>query len=475
MDSTDNKNAIPLDGSKYQVTHSPIKYRAGKDLKLEVIRFNPLKTQISIEESSSQLFMTDTSNFSKYIVLPKSTEVPADAAKDLSLDKAKTKCENLTKLVSALNLQNTSIISATLDFKTFLSRVENINDSYKNLQQLNALAPDNVKTELQNNFISTLNNFISTNSYLKAKGVGTLNTDPSKVMNNQVEAIEQILFQRIQDEFEKIKSIEKDAQQLPGTDCKLATYAPILDKFTTTLASIKEDVFKFNTSYTDKVYPAFKKTLGVYQSLNKWLTTLPSFASKYVPIYNDEHLIKIYGKDLDQEKTLRDEIRVEPVRGWKLDVAGGVFVSGLADELYTRKTKDSIYTKQHIVDGAAKDTLVQETFTTIRKQDQNKVGFGGMLYMHAHSQTGSYINYGISLGFGALFNDQARWAGSIGPSLLVGKKQRLNITPGLIIGQVDRLSAPYAADTWYPEKIDNVPTYKAWKTSWMIGLSWNFK
>lgn len=96
-----------------------------------------------------------------------------------------------------------------------------------------------------------------------------------------------------------------------------------------------------------------------------------------------------------------------------------------------------------------------------------------MIYLHAHSQNASWVNYGVYLGFGAMFNDQTRWAGALGGSLILGKSQRFCINPGIIIAQVDRLSPPYKTETWYPESFDNIPTYKAWKANFVLGFSWN--
>jgi len=153
----------------------------------------------------------------------------------------------------------------------------------------------------------------------------------------------------------------------------------------------------------------------------------------------------------------------------------GMFFSGLSDDQYTLKTKDSIFSKKFVNAGEVRDSAVDQTFNSINKQSQARVSYGGMIFLHLHTQNSHYFNYGFSLGFGALFNDQARFAASFGPTLLIGKSQRFNINPSIIISQVTRLSAPYQAGTWYSETIDNVPTYKAMKASWGLGLSWNFK
>ena len=139
-----------------------------------------------------------------------------------------------------------------------------------------------------------------------------------------------------------------------------------------------------------------------------------------------------------------------------------------------RNTKDSIYSKQYLANGIVRDTLINQAFTSLSKQSQVQLSFGGMLFLHAHTLNYNHqFNYGFSLGIGALFNDQSRWTASLGPTILIGKKQRININPSIILSQVDRLSSPYKTDYWYSETINNVPTFRAWKLGVGLGLSWN--
>ena len=101
------------------------------------------------------------------------------------------------------------------------------------------------------------------------------------------------------------------------------------------------------------------------------------------------------------------------------------------------------------------------------------MSFGGMIFLNVHSMTGKSFNYGGYVGFGALFNDQARWCISTGGEAIIGRRQRFVIHAGMVLSQVDRLSPPYDKDVFYLERIDNVPTYRAWKPGFLLGLSWN--
>jgi hypothetical protein len=239
---------------------------------------------------------------------------------------------------------------------------------------------------------------------------------------------------------------------------------------------LKESVKEFKTARIDKAIPALNKKLVMYDDMKRYAVSDPKYVTKAISIENEKHTISIYKKAPGSEtKVLHDYINIEPTRGFKLSVAGGLFVSGLTDQSFSKKTKDSIYTSKYLLDGVSRDTTKSETFTSLYEKDQADISYGGMLFLQAQSRNASVVNYGGFVGFGAMFNDQTRWAGSIGGSLLIGKAQKFNINIGAVIGQVERLTQPYKPDTWYRETLDNIPTYKAWDVSWMVGFSWSFK
>jgi hypothetical protein len=473
----------------------PLSFKAGKDIKIEINHYNPLRTVISVEDSSISYFLSDTAKYSKLIVLPKVSNLPkGDVTTQkvatlsgmtniqlttqntlfpfevISAEAHQTDCDKIQAIMSAVNLQKDRITSAINDFQGFASRVDVINDSHDNLAQLQELTTAAVTTELRDNFIASLNDFLIANDQQAL----VLAADPSRVSSRQIEQIEGVFHQNVKDQITELDKIQKQAEALDGHDCQ-ANFLKLYKEFSGNLKELQDKLKDFETTYTQKAYPAFKKDLSMYDQLKKYLVVIPPYISKDIPIYKDEHFIKIFSVESTQSKpNLYDIIHIESTHGWKLDVAAGFFVSGLSDDVFTKKSMDSIYSKKYVATGGTvRDTTVLQTFNSINKQKQASASFGGMLYLHAHTQTGTYFNYGVSLGFGALFNDQARWAGSFGPTILIGKKQRFNITPSIILGQVDRLSAPYQTNKWYSETIDNVPTFKAWKASWAVGFSWN--
>src|ERR1700676_3435092 len=55
----------------------PLRFRSGRDLRIDFFDFNPLKMQISVSDSSSSWFLADTASFSRYIILPKVPDLAA--------------------------------------------------------------------------------------------------------------------------------------------------------------------------------------------------------------------------------------------------------------------------------------------------------------------------------------------------------------------------------------------------------------
>jgi hypothetical protein len=473
----------------------PLKFRSGRDLRIEFFNFNPLKMQISVSDSSSNWFLADTASFSKYIILPKVPDLPqgnkteaklveadhslkksdfaADIFKVETLIEAapgSTDCDKITALMSSLNNQKQKIFDAILNYKGFCESAEVINDSYSRLQTLYSLNVVAVNSEITQFFLPQFNAFLS------SQGESALSSDANLVSARQIEEKEQIFYQKILAETAKLSKIKIKSDQLTGADCGAAKFTPLLKSFTSNLQVIQDSVQGFKNTYILLVHPAFMKTMDVYATIKLYMMQDPVFVTNALTITGDYDVISVYKKGAaEQNKVLYDEIHVTPVRGWKLDIAGGFFFTGLADNLYTRNTKDSIYMTKYLVDGVPRDTTELHTFTSITQQKQASIGFGGMVYLHAHTQNAGTVNYGVSIGFGALFNDQTRWAGSFGPTILIGQRQRFNINPCIMLAQVDKLSAPYQTAVWYSQTIDNVPTYRAWAVSWGVGLSWNLK
>ena len=470
----------------------PVAYKATKDIQLEVFNYNPLKEEIIIEDSSSQRSIGDTAMLARLIVFPKTLSLPEGdqknaeiAAKNavgattaLGINSAqfltplvfttvaeKDDCEMLEAFMYSFNLKKDEIENLILRYKDLMSKMEIIGDDYEYLKNLTTLAAGDVAGRLNSSFLTRLNNFL-----LPAESVGGTITNTS---SRELAGLETQYYTAITDAEAGLDQIKNDADKLKGA---CAGFFELYKKFSAAVTKVKDNLRDFKNSRADKIVSTFNKKLNMYDELVPYNVGVNNYVSKAVPITKDMHIITIFKKDAgNSTKTQHDYVRIELTRGIKLDVGGGVFVGGLNDHSFSKKSVDSIYTKHYLVNGVKRDTTLSETFTSIYKRDQCKVSYGGMLFLQVHSQNAAWTNWGGYLGFGALFNDQTRWAGSAGISLQLGKPQQFNINVGPIVGQVERLAPPYETNKWYAEKIDNVSTYKAWDVSWMIGFSWSFR
>lgn len=456
---------------------SPINFPADKDIKFEIYNYNPLKDEISVDETSSDWFQSDTSKLSKYIVLPNvqglignkaaGSNNPDSVIATWAKEKKKTDCDVLSIYFTEFNDLQQHASENIVAYKTLVSKIEIIEDVYENLKNLPALNPNEVKAQLENNFIAILNAFTDLDNRLDPIAV--------HVSARQIMEIEEHYFNDILQSAKDLADLKTEVDQLKGENCK--EFATLYKNFMNAFSPLKSSLEQLTEKRTEKIIPELTKTTFLFEKLKAYINTPPLFVTKNVTIEKDEHSILIYNKPIENgaQRQLYETIKVLPKGGWRVDLSAGIFASGLYDAAYTKKSKDSIYTKQYVSHGAIRDTTVSETFSSLYEKKQAHVSFGGMLYVNAHTHLQKYLNYGFYVGFGALFNDQTRWSGAAGGSLITGKKQRFSVHLGVVIAQVDRLNPPYTTEKWTTDPIDNIPLSKFWKYNWMVGFSWKIK
>lgn len=468
----------------------PLEYQSGNDIQVNLENFNPLRDQIIVNDSSLTRFNGDGEKFSSYIILPKVPQL--SEAKDkasttqnlleesffeklLRVEKSLatkrvTDCDLIKTLMVDYNLAVMDYESVIDLYKRFWSKMDLIKDDHDFLKGLREIKNNStvIAERLQSSFLNSLNHF------LVSAGKDALSEDILFVRESELNNLEEDLYQEIKDATKNIKNINAEIEKLTGKDCD--DFTALYKKFKSSFDEFSKHNKNFEEDYNSRIQPAFIKNVNLLRSMLIYNNATISISTSAIPIENDKHTIIIKTKPVDGSTiSVHDYINIVPKKGLKVDFSGGFFFGGLNDVLYTKKSLDSIYTKTYLLDGQKRDTTVKETFTAIYEKDQANITFGGMVYLHAHTHNpGKMLNYGMHLGFGALFNDQARWAGSVGATLLIGKKQRFNINPGILIAQVERLAKPYETGTFYNETIDNIPTYKPWKVSWIVGFSWNF-
>lgn len=480
------------DDSKYKVQQRPIKYPATKDLQIKIVNYNPLKEDIIIEDTAISYSIGDTAALSKYLIFP---TLPKPAAASpviaavtpvnnfITLEsikptlesylssasrsvQARADCIRLDHYQYELNQVMAALESDILFYKSYLSKIERINDDLEYLKSLDVIDKNIVTQRLSNSFLSGLQSFTLPDG-------SAIDTNPSITSSRELNSIEETLFTSMNDVYKEIEKIDKEVNELDG-NCD--GFNSLLKTYLASSNKVKSQFNDFKTTHTEKIIPSFSKKLLVYDQLKKYATQNTVYITRAIPINKDYHSIKIYKKEAGAStKVLHDEINVEPNNGFKLSVAGGIFFSNLSDQSYSKKSLDSFITKKYLLNGQTRDTTLTQTYTQLYEKDQSQISYGGMLYLEAHSQTGTWFNGGMYLGFGALFNDQTRWAGALGGSFILGKPQKFSVHIGAVTAQIDRLAEPYQTGVLYPERIDNIPTQKVWKVSGMVGFSWSFK
>ena len=477
-----------------KVAFAPLKYKAGRDINIEIKHFNPLQYEVIIEESSSNYFLNDTAKWSSRIVIPSIPNTPSGAPIETTAPKAvaniekrtgnveieayalnvtdiiKEKispCQLIQDAINDLNEKKVDLQQRILDYKNLVIAIETINNTFDNLKALPELTTTNVRAELLNSFIAPLNVFLT------AQGSVVINTDPTLVYSGNLGSKEEESYKLITDKFDEIQQIKTDVEARVKGSPSCTDFAKLYKEFRDNFDAIRKALNDFSTSRSEHLVQ-FKNTTALYDKLKRYAIADPEIVTSAITIEKDLHTISIKTKTGTAQPTVYDNIHLQPTRGVKVDVATGFFFSNLSDKSFFKHSMDSIHHKNYLANGLIRDTIVQESYTAIYEKQNARLSFGGMIFLQAHSQNPGNWNGGGYLGFGALFNDQARWSGSAGGTLLIGQKQRFNINAGLILSQVDRLSPPYKTEVSYREAIDNIPTYRAWKAGIMLGFSWNF-
>lgn len=477
--------------ASYTVSKRPIPFPATRELQMSIVDYNPLSTEIVVEDSSISVPLGDTGKLASMISFPVLTTTGANPPipevesmpignnvnpdfvlliRGDSLSSFIRKSANKNNADCILLQANMSDLDNLMDkmqakialYREFLARVDVISNDYEYLKSLPVLRATDVSGQLQRSFLARLNSFLPASLATTGNPVSTSGAD--------IERLEERYYRDITDFETAISGIEEAVEVLKG-NCP--SFVDLFKKYTKAVEKAKESLRELKKEHTDKLLPALAKKIVLYDQLRGLMQSDPVYHTRGIPIDKDKHFVVIsFRSPGSTTTTVYDRIGVEPKRGFKASVSAGVFVSSLYDDAFSKKTKDSIFKTQYLLDGNIRDTTLMKTFTSIHVKKQSKISYGGMLYLHAMSQRASYFNFGGYVGFGALFNDQARWAGAAGLSCVIGKSQKFGVHVGAIMCQTERLSPPYEAGKWYAETVDNIPTYKGMNTGFMVGFSW---
>jgi hypothetical protein len=449
-----NNNSVYYAEKDTVLMSRPLAFKANKDIQINIYKYNPLREEITVENSYSEWFLADSSKLNGLIVLPTQKtledDIVSEEGKPEKVKDDSNKKPDPCKAVKTCNIKFNRLSSDYKDavsvYNSYINTLELVNDDYYHLKSLPELTKAAVKSQVEGNFLKVYS------SNLSLQGI-KVNNDINTFNSRLITKHEEDFYKKITDQETPI-TIFRDSivtNVKPG-ECK-AGYDELLASLNSLLDNLKE----FKKTRNEKILPGLSKITSTYDKLMYFANNEPSFITPALTIDKDMHTILIYRRNLDEkEKFLVDKINIEPKCGFKIDISTGLFISGLYDQEFKLKSRDSIYNQEYISGDTIADSLAFGTYKAIYRQDALPVSFGGMIFLNAHTQNPGIFNYGISIGFGALFNDQARLTYSAGLSGIIGKKQRFILNIGAAIGQVDRLETPYKTDVYYKETLDTV-------------------
>ncbi|HAQ18108.1 MAG TPA: hypothetical protein DCR40_02615 [Prolixibacteraceae bacterium] len=483
-----NKKQLYTDAEHKAPQNRPLIVKETNELQVEMSNFNPLNYDIVVKDTAYDRFDLDMKLFNDLIKYPDvkiepstkkllGNELPPDSlaksaekgftgTKKPSIGTTQpskaTSCDSLSTQLKELANISQSLKKGISLYKTYISNIENIISFYDYLKSLEVIDKKMVEDGIVSNII------IPINSIFPSK----LKTSSSQVFKNDFIGIETSSYQEIL----KIKDDLKAQIELVGKFKKpkvCESFDANKAKFDKDSRAILSAIDEFETSHKNIVLPNFTKVMLVYEKLQSLAKADPLFVTKSYPINKDLQMVTIYKYNpVTKSKQEHDAINIQLTRGFRIDVSGGVFVSGLYDKKYYSYNKDSIFISKILQKGTVIDSTISDKFTAIYSTSDAKFSYGGMVYLHGHSQNAHPINYGGYIGLGTLFNDQTRLTVSGGGSLIIGRNSRASINIGLIMAQVNRLDKPYSEGVFYQKIFDKIPVTSVWKSSWMLGFSW---
>ncbi len=441
----------------------PLLVKEGEEFQIELTGFNPLDYSIIIEDTAYNMFSSNIDGFIN-LLNPSTIQggntsaVSPKSNKDGNDTLYTTKVLNVCPNVSSIKKSSDSMFAAVYRYNKFIKSLNLINEVYLRTTKLQTFSPSDIRNIINDSIVKRINHILPKS----LKYSSNILPDTSWFVETE-EALFSSIFQ-----FKTVfDSLEKQIKRAPDACFKIE-----IDS----IFKVKMFLQEFESQHKYQTSPAFRKIMITYSNLTDWAYRVPLIVTRSYTVSKDMRRIKIYKLEKGSDnKKLYDIINVKMTRGFKIDVSGGLFVSGLYDAKFTLYSKDSIFTSQYIKYDSVPtlaDSLVNDKFTAIYPQNNTKVSFGGMMFLNAHTQNASFVNYGFYLGIGALFSDQTRWSGSFGGSLILGRNQRFTFHAGVVMAQVNRLSQPYETNVFYRKTFDEIPISSLWKASWLVGFSW---
>jgi hypothetical protein len=150
-------------------------------------------------------------------------------------------------------------------------------------------------------------------------------------------------------------------------------------------------------------------------------------------------------------KTL-SPLEVEVFGGLKINASVGISFAGF----FTRPQNYFVREGRIFADDLDAFTPIITSFVHFHPQSKKQVSLGGA--------------FGIGIGIGGESSGLQNYF--LGPSVIVGKSQRIVFSTGLMTGKLQRLSQGYRVGDSYDESI--IPTKSIYEMGYFLGVSFNF-
>lgn len=285
----------------------------------------------------------------------------------------------------------------------------------------------NLHLENQSQFQSLVNQQIDSlknSSKKNGNGIAVINSGEEKSINNSTEK---------KDLNEKIMALSSEL----GIYLQYVTKEqPLKKQWTADVLYIKENICK-KLGMIDFSLDSLKAITNNRLIVDQW---------KAIESYNPPIYISTLPKQIENNDILTFNVQLynkgKEIQsgtynyytkyGFKVDYSVGIVFHTLTDESYSiiQTTDNAISSKK----------LVKERSVDITP--------GAGLFAHFYPRTGGWFNYGLMTGFEIAADSKPKYLAGL--SLLLGREQRVVISPGIILGQVKVLSSKYDLYKTYP-------------------------
>lgn len=198
----------------------------------------------------------------------------------------------------------------------------------------------------------------------------------------------------------------------------------------------------------------------------------PSFQIKNADVL--ESTVNYYMNNESTPKYTRD-FQMPILGGLKVDFSSGFIFSNLVDRAYIINDAQPIEKNVTGTDGEVTTQSVAMKRVSLEQQSKFKLGFGVL----SHFYTRMYEWGSLAFTSGFIVKDDLAIQFPIGGSILIGRKPRLSLSSGLVIGERSELSSRYKLDTdveatTFTNVTEDKLTVKRYKTGWFFAFTYNF-